>query len=294
MGYSSRYHIASLTAVFVALAVGILIGSEIGGDVINSTRENLEESLTDDLDRTRAQNEELRQELGRARDFGAAAAAPLVAGRLTGGRYALVGFGSLPDSVTEPVEGILGEAGATLAGVGVVREPPSLDALEGQLVGTAFLNTGSSGIRLRDYGRAAGRQLVLGGPIFRKTRAELMSSSSGSFGALDGVVIYRGPYPEGEPGTPRRRQSRVLAGSITGGMVSSGAELVGVETVDEERSFVTFFETRRIPSVDSIDLESGQLSLVYALGGAQGKFGVKEGADAFLPRIAAPRGSGAD
>ncbi|MFM8889740.1 MAG: copper transporter, partial [Solirubrobacterales bacterium] len=32
MGYSSRYHIASLTAVFIALAIGILIGSEVGGD----------------------------------------------------------------------------------------------------------------------------------------------------------------------------------------------------------------------------------------------------------------------
>ena len=294
MGYSSRYHIASLTAVFVALAVGILIGSELGGDVLDSTRENLEQSLTGDLDRSRAQNEELRREPARARDFGSAAVVPLVADRLAGRRYALVGFGSLPDSVTEPVEGILDEAGATLVGVGVVREPPSIEGLADQLDGQAFLTPDGERVRLRAYGRVAGRQLVLGGPVFRRTRAELMSSSSGSFGSLDGVVVYRGPLPEGEVGEPPRRQSRILSASMTEGMVSTGADLAGVEEADEERSSVPFFESRRIPSVDSVDLESGQLSLVYVLGGAQGKFGVKDGADSFLPRISRPSSGGND
>jgi len=294
MGYSSRYHIASLTAVFVALAVGILIGSEIGGDVLDSTRENLEQSLTEDLDRSRARNDELLRELGWARELGEATVAPLVAGRLTGRRYALVGFGSLPDSVTEPVEEVLDDSGAELVGVGVVREPPSLGALADELGETAFVTPDGSRVKLRAYGRTAGRQLVLGGPIFRRTRPELMASSSGSFGNLDGVVIYRGPLPSGETGAPQRRQSRVLTASMTAGMVSSEADLVGVERVEDEKSFVRFFESRRIPSVDSVELGSGRLALVYALGGAQGKFGVKDGADAFLPRIGAPATPGND
>ena len=49
MGYSARYHAASLVAVFLALAIGILIGAEFGGDALTSTRKNLEESLVDNL-----------------------------------------------------------------------------------------------------------------------------------------------------------------------------------------------------------------------------------------------------
>lgn len=294
MGYSSRYHIASLTAVFVALAVGILIGSEIGGDVINSTRENLEQSLTEDLDRTLAQNDELRRELGWARELGSVTVAPLVADRLATRRYALVGFGSLPDSVSESVEEVLATAGASLVGVGVVREPPSVDSLADQLAGTRFADLGQTRGRLAEYGRTVGRQMVLGGAVFRKTRSELMASSSGSFGSLDGVVLYRGPLPEGKPGGPARLGSRVLSSTITLGMASTGSDLVGVEPLDDEPSSVSFFSSRRISSVDSVDLESGQLALVYALSGAQGKFGVKAGADSFLPRPVGAVGPGSD
>ena len=42
MGYSARYHAASLAAVFLALAIGILIGAQWGSDVLNSTREDLD------------------------------------------------------------------------------------------------------------------------------------------------------------------------------------------------------------------------------------------------------------
>ena len=284
MGYSSRYHIASLTAVFVALAVGILIGSEIGGDVLNSTRENLERSLTEDLDRTRTENEELRQQLGWARELGAATVVPLVEGRLTGRRYALIGFGSLPDPVSDGVEQILDRSGGSLVGVGVVREPPSIEALAGEMEGTRYVRLGKEEGLLREFGRTVGRQLVDGGPIFEASRSELMATSSGNFGSLDGVVLFRGPLPEGAPGGPARLGSRVLASSMTAGMASTGADLTGVEALGSEPSQVRFFESRRIASVDSVDLESGQLALVYALGGAQGKFGVKDGADFFLPR----------
>ena len=45
MGYSGRYHAASLAAVFLALAIGILIGVGLGDDVVSSAAEDLEASL---------------------------------------------------------------------------------------------------------------------------------------------------------------------------------------------------------------------------------------------------------
>ena len=50
MGYSARYHAASLAAVFLALAVGILIGVGFGSDIVNGTADDLEQSLPSDLD----------------------------------------------------------------------------------------------------------------------------------------------------------------------------------------------------------------------------------------------------
>ena len=290
MGYSSRYHVASLAAVFLALAVGILIGSEVGGEVLNDTRRDLEKSLNEDLDRSRAENEMLRRELGWSDQLGVAASLPLVDGRLEGTRVGVVGFGSLPDSVTGAVDEALRPAGARVVAVGAVREPPSVQALAEPLQNTRFRNLGQKKGGLVAYGRVAGREMVTGGPVFRASRSELMSRSSGNFGRLDAVVLYRGPLPEGDVGGPERLRSRALASGIVVGMASTGTRLVGIEELDARPSSVPFFSSRRITSVDAIDLTSGRLALVYAIGGAEGSFGVKETADSLIPEPLVPSG----
>lgn len=290
MGYSSRYHVASLAAVFLALAVGILIGSEVGGEVLNDTRRDLEESLNSDLDRSRAENERLRRELGWSDQLAAAAGLPLVDGRLAGRRVAIVGFGSLPGSVTNSVDEALRPSGARVVAVGTVREPPSPEALAESLPETRFRNLDRQKGGLAAYGNAVGRQMVVGGPIFRQSRSELMSRSSGSFARLDAVVLFRGRLPEGRAGSPSRVQSRILAGSIVEGMAETEARLIGVEELETKPSAIDFFASRRVSSIDSIDLPAGRLSLVYSIDGADGSFGVKESADSLIPEPLVPPG----
>ena len=108
MGYSARYHAASLIAVFLALAIGILIGAEFGGDTLNSTRKNLEQSLTGNLQDARARADQLGGELGRANEF-AERVYPVAGARpARGRRIGLVALGDLPGDVT----GDRGSAGA--------------------------------------------------------------------------------------------------------------------------------------------------------------------------------------
>ncbi|KAA0265663.1 MAG: copper transporter, partial [Acidobacteria bacterium] len=70
MGYSGRYHAASLAAVFIALAVGILIGIGLADDVVSSASEELEASLRSDLKAAQGEAEELRGALERSDKFG--------------------------------------------------------------------------------------------------------------------------------------------------------------------------------------------------------------------------------
>ena len=128
MGYSPRYHAASLAAVFFALAVGILIGSQIGGDILDDTRKDLEASLTSDLDDSRAEVDRLEEELGRANEFGESVYPALTALQLRNQRIGLVGFGELPSGVTDAVERSLEPTTAELVAVGVVRQPPRTEA----------------------------------------------------------------------------------------------------------------------------------------------------------------------
>ncbi|MGH2951752.1 MAG: copper transporter, partial [Solirubrobacterales bacterium] len=129
MGYSGRYHAASLAAVFVALAIGILIGVGLGSDVISGTAENIEESLESDLDEARERIDALEAQVEEEGRFGRLAYPALVADRLRAQDVALIGLGGLDDELVTDVREALQGSGAALAEVGVVREPPDVGAL---------------------------------------------------------------------------------------------------------------------------------------------------------------------
>ncbi len=286
MGYSPRYHAASLAAVFLALAVGILIGSQIGGDILDDTRRDLETSLTSDLDESRARVSDLEEELSRANEFGESVYPSLTALQLRNQRIGVIGFGSLPSGITDAVRQALDPTSSELVAVGVVRQPPETAELADSLGGTAFSRLDRRPALLAPYGRTVGRQLVTGGNVFQQSRTALMSESSGQFGGLDGLLLYRGE-PE-DLSTEEIELSEQLDEAMVEGAESTRAKVVGVEEVSTDPSSIGWYSDRGISSVDDIDLPAGRVSLVYVLAGAQGSFGVKESSDRLLPDLLRP------
>lgn len=286
MGYSARYHAASLAAVFFALAIGILIGSQIGGDILDNTRKDLESSLNKDLDGARAEIDDLEQELAWANEFGDSVYPSLTALRLQDERIGLIGFGSLPAEITDQIERAIEPTSAELVAVGVVRQPPDLADLADSLGSTRFARLDRRPALTVPYGVTVGRQLVTGGRILQVSRNSLMSESSGQFGDLDGLIIYRGD-PEDLTSADADLSSQ-LDDAMIEGMRTTRAGLVGVEEVSTDPSSVAYFSDRGVSNVDNVNLPSGRVSLVYALAGAQGSFGVKESADRLLPDLLRP------
>jgi hypothetical protein len=283
MGYSARYHATSLIAVFIALAIGILIGAALGGDVVDSTRKDLERSLTGNLEDARSRADELAGELGRANEFGESVFPVLVERRLLGRRIAVLALGGLPDDVFGAIEEALGPTGARLVGVGVVREPVDLRALAGDLARTRFADIAADPDTQTEFGVGIGRQLVRGGTLVERVRSHLFSRASGNFGALDGVIVVRS-QPQ-DMGPVQRAAAGRIESALASGVSAARTPTVGVESSDAEVSSVSFFQTSDLTSVDDIDLVAGRLATVLALRGAEGSFGVKPGADRLLPDL---------
>lgn len=288
MGYSGRYHAASLAAVFLALAVGILIGVGFGSDLVSGTADDLEQSLESDLDAAREREEELEAELAGRDDFTDELIPAVVAQRLRGREVGLVAFGALDEELAGNVRASLVGTGATLSEIAVVREPPDLAAAAGAL---AAPRRASRTERLARTAELAGRLLVRGGPRFDELRAALFSRYSGEPGDLDGVVITRSrPAGLGERETALTDvlEERMLAGIRQAGGQGRGIAIVAVERSDSEASSVEFFSERGVTTVDNADQAAGRISIVFALDGAEGDFGVKETADRLLPDLLAP------
>jgi len=283
MGYSARYHTASLIAVFLALAIGILIGAEFGGDALTSTRKDLEHSLVGNLQDARSRADELNGRLNRADEFGERVYPVLTRGRLAGRRLAIVALGGLPSDLTGAVEDALSPTGAKLVGVGVVREPVDVNGLAGTLARTRFADLRTNPDALGELGTGLGRQLVLGGTLPEVVRGQLFSRASGSFGGLDGVIVVR-DQPE-DMGPVQRSRAGQLESTLLSGMTATRVPAVGIEATTTEPSSISFFQSNDLSSVDDVDSTAGRLAFVFAMLGAEGSFGVKGSADRLLPDL---------
>jgi copper transport outer membrane protein MctB len=288
MGYSARYHATSLIAVFLALAIGILIGAEFGGDALDNTRRNLEQSLVGNLQDARSRADELSDELGRSNEFADRVYPVLTRDRLEGKRVAIVALGGLPSELTEAVEEALGPTGARLVGVGVVRVPVDVNGLAGDLAKTRFFDLQADPDQLTALGTGLGRQLVIGGTLPEVVRGHLFSRASGSFGALDAVIVVR-DQPQ-DMGPLQRTKAGQLESGLLSGITATRTPAVGIETTATEPSSISFFQANDLSSVDDVEQTAGQLAMVFAMLGADGSFGVKGSADRLLPDLLAPGG----
>jgi hypothetical protein len=111
-----RYHLVSIIAVFLALAVGLVVGS-------TALTGKATEALTAQQHRALAANDALRkeknllqQQLGVDQAFAAASSERLLAGLLTGERVVLVAAPGADDAVLTGLTTALRQAGATVTG----------------------------------------------------------------------------------------------------------------------------------------------------------------------------------
>jgi hypothetical protein len=108
-----RYHVVSLTAVFLALAIGLVVGTAaLNGPVSENLRNNLE-ALNKDNNVRREQVNQLNESVNRSQEFASQIAPGLLGGKLTGRKIAVVALPGTEDH-TEGVVKMLTVAGATI------------------------------------------------------------------------------------------------------------------------------------------------------------------------------------
>ena len=293
MGYSSRYHVASLAAVFLALGVGILIGTGLNG-VVSDTTKSLEASLRGEIESSHNRIDELNREIARQEDFGQDAFPGLVRGLLRGDRVAVIALGGL-DGTSDAIRSVAGPTAVTGARVQdyvVVKEPPDLDGLADELRGerlggSVVRGLGQGGDALTVVARHAGRALINGGPLYKAIEPTLLASESGKPNGVDAVIVAREPPDSLDP-AETDATARLEAGLLDG-LRSTGLPVVGIETSTADPTSIGLYSDNDVTSVDNVDQTAGQVALAYGLAGSSGAFGIKPSADRLLPILRSPQ-----
>ena len=283
--FDLRYHLASLTAVFVALVLGILIG--IGLSTTDTVRESDLQNLERDVARlererdaanARAAQLSLLQE--ETATFIEESYPALMHNRLSGKRFALVFAGSVDDRVRRSVDHTLEEAGADgLARLRALELPLDPRMATRVLAGGGPFEAYQGDDNLGPLGHDLAIELIEGGdtPLWDAVSGQLVEEQEGGFRhAVDGVIVARTAEPQ------RGATTQFLAGFYRG-LASTGRPAVGIETSSAEPSALESFSRRELSTIDHLDLQLGRLALALLLdGGEAGEYGLR-GEDGILP-----------
>lgn len=296
--FDLRYHVASLAAVFLALAVGILLGVAISGkvgDAEDSFRAAEVAKLSD-----RLQEEQERAvaagQRGEAADELVERAYPvLMEDRLTERRFALVFLGPVSGRARSAVERTLSDAGSGDPVRMVALDlPVDVEELDEALLAddelTAYAEEGDD---FSGLGEDLGEELVAGGetPLWSALSSLLVEERAGTSSLeVDGVVVvesWSAAPTEDVDEADRIRATRSLLDGLLQGVESTGFPVVGVEAATSDDSVIDDYRRLGISSVDNIETIAGRLALALLLAGGQpGHYGVKDSAsDGVVPPI---------
>lgn len=107
-----RYHLVSLTAIFLALGLGIAMGAAVVDRALVSTLEDQLGSVGRRADSVAERNDRLQEDLGTWETFASQAGDSLVAGRLAGVPVALITVAGVDRDQVAQLRGALQAAGA--------------------------------------------------------------------------------------------------------------------------------------------------------------------------------------
>jgi len=285
--FDLRYHVASLTAVFLALVIGILVGVGIADrGLVDQAKKSLLErrvaQLQTELHQVSQRSALSDREQKAAQLYVNETYPVLVRNRLRGKRIAVLFVGSVDGDLRSAISQALTDAGAEQVRLRALKMPIDASTVDARLASASQTNGKNylGKAKLENLGKALGQELVNGGdtPLWDALTDTLVEEQ---FGAgkepVDGVVVARTVPPQ------RAGTSRFLLG-LYQGLSSSGLPAVGVETTDAAHSAVAVFRRAGLSSVDDVDTPAGRLGMVLLLAGSpSGQYGLKSSATQSFP-----------
>ncbi len=314
-----RYHLVSIVAVFLALAVGIVVGTTaLNGPVLDDLNDRVS-GLTADKRSLEAQLRTTEQRAAMQEQAALLLTPALLPERLAGQRVVVVSGPDAPARLREDLAPLLVAAGATL-GPSVRLRPGLLDPANAQLVDDLVAQVAVPGAELPegepvDQAVAQLAQVLVQQPGAEAPSAQTLGRVLAAYqgedlldveGELDepgtlAVLLVGDPAseaPDGAAAEAATEKNRVLLGLARALDVRSGGAVVaGAAASAQDGGVVAALRddngiADRVSSVDAADTPTGRLALVLALqeqqGGGSGAYGAGPGAEAPLPDPATP------
>ncbi|GAA0547957.1 copper transporter [Paractinoplanes ferrugineus] len=304
-----RYHVVSLTAVFLALALGLVVGTTALNGPVADNLKNQISALNKDLGNKRDQINQYRDEINKNQDFATEIAPFYLAGKLANRKLVVIALPGTND-YADGVIGMLKIAGATVTAKVTVQDKffdPSSNIELLDLAGQSSQPTISGeGLPLNsDAVETASAQLASAllqhatgiQPAANDVTALLTAYTKGSYiaadktalGGAEGAVIVSGePYTDKDAAkksqsmaTMANQFSKVKPLVVAGASVGDG-NLISAVRGDPKL-------VKEISTVDNASTVQGQVATAIVTSerlvqGKTGQYGLAAGASSLVPK----------
>ncbi|MEV4063394.1 copper transporter [Nonomuraea dietziae] len=308
-----RYHLVSIVAIFLALAVGIVMGTTLlSNPAIESALQT-----ADDL---RKSNSEYRDQLAalQAReagndDFVTAEIPALVRAQLTGESVLLVAAPGSSGTLREQSVQVLTEAGATISGQVTIAEK-YLDPTQANFIDQLTTQLKPAGLTLPGTDPYKNAATVLAAALVTADDTQAGTENTTTVGVLDGFEKAGLLSVDGTPakratlalvlapdtpfaGEKAQAQAAALV-SLAGGLDdgSQGSSLAGILAATQPGGLIAALRdtgdvAAKVSTVDTLDMPAGRVVVVYSLreqlDGRAGQYGIGPDASEFQPASSA-------
>lgn len=284
-----KYHIVSIVAVFIALGMGILIGSTIvSNDVMVMQQQKLINSLERQFADLREHESTLMAEdvkkskmITNYENFAQSMLVPVVTDQLKGRNVAVVVSGN--QAMPSGIINTLSLAGANINNQAMVLENINMkdSKLRTKLIDYFGLDNNTTSDVLRQQIAQALALLVTNraDPALNVFLNEnkLIKMTNTNNNPIDTVILIGGSdtlgqsYPEG------------FDSMLIKTLLENGIQVIGAESSKVKFSYMKYYQKFNISTIDNIDMSVGQISMVLALDGQPGNYGIKTYATVFMP-----------
>ncbi|BCY13525.1 copper transporter [Actinoplanes sp. L3-i22] len=303
-----RYHVVSLTAVFLALAIGLVVGTAaLNGPVSENLRAQLT-ALNKDNNAKRDQVNQYKEEINRNQDFATETAPYVLAGRLTARKVAVValpGGGDAADGVAK----MLNVAGATITARVSIEDkfidPNNANELldladqsSQPTISAAVLPSNSDGVETASALLALtlqqGTTVVnpddVTAVLAALTKAGYLSVADKAVGGAELTVLVGGPPPTDKDAGKKTQNAVTVAAQFKNHpLVVAGTSVGDNNLVSEVRGDPSL--VKAISTVDNASTVQGQVATAMAsherlLQNKIGQYGLAAGATSLVPSAA--------
>jgi hypothetical protein len=304
-----RYHLVSIVAVFLALALGIILGSTTLSQSVTAELKKQASDAARNSQQLRQEQRRLEAQRDGEEQFAKTLGADLVADRLKGQSVVFVETPGASNDSIEQLSELAKSAGATVTGRVTIQKKfldddqvGTVDELAGQLRpegvtvpegGGPYDRAGAvlaSALVTRDTARS-GREDAGGGAVlngFRQAGYLTTTGRPGQHATLAVMIAPSTPY-QYDGGEIDNRALLSLAAALDG--AGRGVVVGGPSTSAQEGGLIAALRDsdvrKQVSATDMVDTSSGRVVAVLALqneiAGKSGQYGTGSGVDGYLP-----------